>query len=152
MPKDVDRVIRVGGSSIIPCMRAALNNVLGEDKAYGDKNPHLCVAEGAAMYAAYLDDHEVFGREIEIHTVTCHALGVETSGGAFHRLIPANRKTPCEHREYFTTDSDNMTNLDIECYQGSDPLVKGNSHIGTVSIFGLPPRPKGQLDIAVTLR
>ena len=151
-PSQVDRVILVGASSKIPCVRSLVNNLIGEEKVYGNTNPSLCVAEGAAMYAAYLDDREVFGRDIEVKTITCHALGVETTGGKFQKLIDANRKTPCEQRQLFTTDIDNMTSLDINVYQGSAPLVKNNSLIGTVSISGLPKCPARELDIWVTFK
>lgn len=148
----VDRVILVGGSSKIPRMRSLVCDLIGEDKVYGNTNSSLCVAEGAAMYAAYLDDREVFGRNIEVKTRTCHALGVEKLGGEFHELIAANRKTPCEQRQLFTTSTDNMTLLDINVYQGSARLVKDNSLIGTVSISGLPERLAGELDIWVIFK
>jgi len=151
-PTQVDRVIRVGGSSAIPRMKQLLNEQIGEDKIWGNTNPALCVAEGAAMYAAYLDDREVFGIDIEIRTRTSHALGIETANGIFYPLIAANRKTPCEMRQIFTTDADNVTSLDINVYQGSGRLVKDNSLIGTVNVSGLPPMEKGKLDIEVLFR
>lgn len=151
-PSDVDRVILVGGSSKIPRMKQLLNDMIGADKVYANTNPALCVAEGAAMYAAYLDDREVFGREIEIRTRTCHDLGVEIANGKFHPLIRANHKTPCEKRQIFTTESDNVTSFDINVYQGADRLVKNNSLVGTVSISELPQRPKGELDIVVAFK
>lgn len=125
-PSEVDRVILVGGSSKIPRIKQLLNDMIGADKVYGNTNPALCVAQGAAMYAAYLDDREVFGREIEIHTRTCHDLGVEIAGGKFYPLIRANRRAPCEQRQIFTTDTDNVTSFDINVYQGSDRMVKNN--------------------------
>lgn len=151
-PSDVDRVIRVGGSSNIPCMKNLLNDMIGVEKVYGNTNASLCVAEGAALYAAYIDDRQIFGKEIEIKTRTCHALGIEITKGEFYPLITANRKTPCEHKQVFTTDVDDMTSLDVNVYQGSSKLVKNNALVGTVNITGLPPRPKGQLDIEVTFR
>lgn len=151
-PSDVKRVILVGGSSRIPHIKSLLTESIGEDKIYRNINPSLCVAEGAAMYAAYLDDREVFGREIEIRTRTCHPLGVENEGGVFFALISANRKTPCEQHQVFTTTADNMTSLDITVYQGPARLVKDNTHIGTINITGLPPKPRGELDIHVTFK
>ena len=151
-PSKVDRVIAVGGSSIMPCMKSLLAEMIGVDKLYSNINPALCVAEGAAMYAAYLDDHDVLGREIEIITRTCHALGVETVGGRFHKLIVENRKTPSESTEWFTNSVADMTEFELKVYQGSSPLVAGNALIGTLKISNLPPRPKDQLDIAVTFK
>ncbi|MFM8821389.1 MAG: Hsp70 family protein, partial [Phenylobacterium sp.] len=151
-PSDVDRVILAGGSSRIPCMKALLWDLIGEDKVYGNTNPLLCVAEGAAMYAAYLDDREVFGRELEIRTRTCHALGVATMGGKFEVIIPANLKTPCQRKKLFTTSVDNVTDVNINVYQGSAALVKDNTLIGTLSIAGLPQRIRDELDIWVTFK
>lgn len=152
-PSSVDRVIRVGGSSHIPVMKKLLENKIGGDKMYGNIDPSRCVAEGAALYAAYLDDKEVLkGRDMEILTRTCHALGVEMAGGVFHPIIPPNRKTPCETRMLFTNDQDNMEAIDIKVYQGSSKAVADNSLIGELSIPNLPQKPAGDLDIWVTFK
>jgi molecular chaperone DnaK len=147
----VDRVIRIGGSSRIPLMKRLLEDHVG-DKVWGNTDEILSVVRGAAMYSAFLDDPEIFGREIEICTRTCHALGVETSGGRFEVVIPANLKTPCERRKTFTFDADGMTAHDINVYQGASRLVANNALIGTVPVSGLPGRPKGELDIWVTFK
>lgn len=148
----VDRVILVGGSSKVPRMKSLVCDLIGEDKVYGNTKASLCVAEGAAMYAAYLDDPNVFGRNIEVKTRTCHALGVETKDGEFHEVIPRNRKTPCEKSCIYSTSTDNMTSLDINVYQGSSRLVKDNSLIGTVNISDLAERPAGELNIEVIFK
>jgi len=148
----VDRVILVGGSSRIPRIKSLVGDLIGRDKVYEYTRPDLCIAEGAAIYAAYLDDPETFGREIQITTRTSHALGVEIHGGEFFTLIPANRKTPCEYRQSFTTHTDNQSALDINVYQGSARLVKENSRIGTINIPDLPLREADELDIEVTFK
>lgn len=149
-PSEVNRVILVGGSSKIPRVKSLICDLIGAEKVYQNTNPWLCVAEGAAMYAAYLDNREVVNREIEIRTRTSHALGVEIKDGEFYPLIAANRKTPCQQTQVFSTSIDNQTSFDIKVYQGSDRLVKNNSSIGTISISELPRRPQGELDIWVT--
>lgn len=149
---DITRVIKVGGSSKIPLISQFLETEIGAGKVYGNTNPDLCVAEGAAIYAAYLDDKDIFEREIIIKTRTCHALGIELSGGIFHPLIPANRKNPCQASQTFTTDKDNMTELEVNVFQGSARLVRDNAKIGTVQVRGLTPKPKGELDITITFK
>ncbi len=104
------------------------------------------------MYAAYLDDREIFGREIEVKTRTCHALGVEKGGGKFFEMIAANQPTPGEREQHFTNDTDNMTSLDLNVYQGSAPDVKDNTLIGTVNITDLPPAKADSLDIKVIFK
>lgn len=151
-PSDMSRVILVGGSSKIPCIRSLVCDLISKEKVYGNINGSLCVAEGAAMYAAYLDDREIFGREIEVRTRTCHALGVEKSGGKFSELIAANQPTPSERRQLFTNDVDYVTFLDINVYQGSAVDVKNNTLIGTVKVTDLPPAKAGSLDINVIFK
>lgn len=149
-PSQVDRVILVGGSSKIPRIKSLVSDLIGAEKVYDNTNPWLCVAEGAAMYAAYLDNREVFGRDIEIRTRTSHALGVEIKDKEFYPLIAANRKTPCQQIQIFGTTADYQSYLDIHVYQGCDRLVENNTLIGTISIADLPKRPQGELDIWVT--
>ncbi|MBL7221550.1 MAG: Hsp70 family protein [Phycisphaerae bacterium] len=151
-PKDVDRVILVGGSSRIPCMKDLLCEVIGEEKVYSAGNASQCVAEGAALYAAYLDEPDVFGREIEITTRTCHALGVEVAGGRFAVVIPGNRMAPCESVHLFANPEDNVTSIDFNVYQGSQRMVKDNTMIGTVNVNGLPPRGARELEIKATFK
>jgi molecular chaperone DnaK len=150
-PHEVNRVIRVGGSSRIPCMKELLDEIIGEDKVWGNMDPSLCVAEGAAMYSAFIDDREIFGVDVEIRSRTSHTLGVEIAGGEFFTMIPSNRKTPCEARQFFGTDTDDSTSLDINVYQGSSKWVKNNSLVGTLEINDLPKCPK-ELDIEVTFK
>lgn len=144
----VTRVIKVGGSSKIPIMSSLLQDYIGENKIYGNTNASLCVAEGAAIYAAYLDDPEVFGREIEITTRSCHALGIEISGGEFHEIIPANCKTPCARSQIFEPESPDQVQVNLEVYQGSGKHVKDNSKIGTVTVQLHPDDgPKPEIEV-----
>jgi molecular chaperone DnaK (HSP70) len=149
--QDITRVIKVGGSSRIPAMTALLTDMVGPNKVYSGLRESLCVAEGAAIYAAYLDDPEVFGRDIEITTRTCHALGVEVRGGEFYELIPANRKTPCTREQLFEPESPDQKEVDVEVYQGSSRFVKDNTKIGTVRI-PLEPERDRKPDIKVTFK
>ncbi|MEI6135245.1 MAG: Hsp70 family protein [Desulfomonile sp.] len=150
--KDVTRVIKVGGSSKIPIFSKILQDGIGADRVYGNIDASLCVAQGAAIYAAYLDDKKVLGREIDIITRSAHALGLETADGGFFPLIPANRKLPYEYTQIFATDQDNMTQLEVAVYQGSSKIAHENSLIGKVYAQGLEPKPKGVLNIRITFK
>ncbi len=149
-PGSMQRVILVGGSSAIPCIKTLLGDIIGANKVYEDREPSLTVVKGAAMYAAYLDDRGVLGREVVITTRTCHALGVELNGGMFDIVIAANRQAPCKGESLFCTSEENQVSLRVNVYQGAQPLVKDNTLIGTIHIGDLPPRPKGKLEIPVT--
>jgi len=150
--RDITRVIKVGGSSKIPAFSEMLQEGIGEDRIYGNIDPALAVAQGAAVYAAYLDDKDVLGREVEIITRNCHALGIETADGAFFPLIPTNRRLPAECAQIFTTDKDGMTELEVAVYQGSAKVAKENALVGKVPVPGLVPRPRETLNIKITFK
>jgi molecular chaperone DnaK len=148
-PAEIGVVIKVGGSSRLKIMSDLLRTKFGAQKIYGDINVDLCVAEGAAIYAAMQDGRLDIGKKIEVQVRTSHALGVEVENGAFHTIIPSNRRAPCEGSAIFTTDADYITELDIDVYQGNSAMVAGNSKVGTVHVTNIVPRPKGALDIKV---
>ena len=150
-PSDIDRVIRVGGSSHIPCIKNLLDDILGAEKTWSNINPSTSIAEGAAMYAAYLDNTDFFDKKIVIRTRTSHALGLKTSGNRFKQLIPANRQAPCTAKQVFTTAKDNVKKLDIGVYQGSGKKISKKTHslIGKIPINNLAPKRAGEVDIVV---
>jgi len=150
-PSDIDRVIRVGGSSQIPCVKNLLDGILGAEKTWSNINPSTSIAEGAAMYAAYLDNTDFFDKKIVIRTRTSHALGVKTAGNRFKELIPANREAPCTARQVFTTNKDNVKKLELAIYQGSGRNVSKKTHslIGKIPIKNMPAKLAGEVDIEV---
>jgi len=144
----VTRVIKVGGSSKIPAMTELLEDSIGADRVFGNTNDALCVAEGAAIYAAYLDDPDVFGREIEIGTRSCHALGIEIEGGEFFEVTPANCKTPCSRSQIFVPGSAEQRSVNIDVYQGSAKVAKENTKIGTVQVaIELDDGPEPEIEV-----
>ena len=150
--RDINRVIKVGGSSRIPKIDELLSQKLGDNKTFGNIDPDLCVAQGASIYAAFLDVRIDWAKEIEIKTATAHALGVGLADGRVSVLIPANRQTPCKETRTFTTDTDNCEELDIDLYQGASKFIKNNKKIGTIHVPGLVKRPAGELDIKITFQ
>jgi molecular chaperone DnaK len=148
---DIDRVIRVGGSSQIPCIKNLLDDILGAEKTWSNINPSTSIAEGAAMYAAYLDNNDFFEKKIVIRTRTCHALGLKTAGDRFKELIPANREAPCSAKQVFTTTKDNVKKLKLAVYQGSGRKVTKKTHslVGKIPIKDMAPKLAGEIDIVV---
>lgn len=58
---DIDQVLLVGGSTSIPLVSEMLGAAFGEDKLRNDVHPMHCVALGAAIQAALLEDVECVG-------------------------------------------------------------------------------------------
>lgn len=60
-PEDMDQVLLVGGSSAIPLVRERLAEVFGREKLRTDVDPMTCVALGAAVQSALVEELECPG-------------------------------------------------------------------------------------------
>jgi len=149
---EINRPVLVGGSSRIPIMRDILKDLTGTEP-WESADRDLAVTRGAAIVAAKEDARIecISGdKEIVIEVPTSHALGVRTAGGVFTRLIPENRKTPCDATQVFEKKGQQGF-LNIEVFQGSGKKVTdaGVAKVGVVPITGLP---QGTIEIKVTFK
>ncbi len=145
-PKDVDRVVFVGGPTRMPVVRAFFEDLFGR-KAEMGVDPMECVAAGAAIQAGVLAG-EVGG--IVLVDVTPLTLGVETLGGIATSLIARNTPIPVKRTETFTTAADMQTSVTIHVFQGERPMAADNTSLGEFNLEGLPPAPRGIPKIEVT--
>jgi len=145
-PKQVDRVVFVGGPTRMPAVRAFFEEMFGH-KAEMGVDPMECVAAGAAIQAGVLAG-EVGG--IVLVDVTPLTLGVETLGGIATSLIARNTPIPVKRTELFTTAADMQTNVTVHVFQGERPMASDNTSLGEFTLDGLPPAPRGVPKIEVT--
>jgi molecular chaperone DnaK len=145
-PKNVDRVVFVGGPTRMPAVRAYFEDLFGH-KAEMGVDPMECVAAGAAIQAGVLAG-EVGG--IVLVDVTPLTLGVETLGGIATSLIARNTPIPVKKTETFTTAADMQTSVTVHVFQGERPMAADNTGLGDLVLDGLPPAPRGVPKIEVT--
>ena len=145
-PRDVGRVVFVGGPTRMPVVRAYFEELFGR-KAEMGVDPMECVAAGAAIQAGVLAG-EVGG--IVLVDVTPLTLGVETLGGIATPLIARNTPVPVKRSETFTTAADMQTSVTIHIFQGERPMSGDNTSLGEFNLDGLPPAPRGVPKIEVS--
>ncbi|MDD2420639.1 MAG: molecular chaperone DnaK [Heliobacteriaceae bacterium] len=145
-PKDIDKVILVGGSSRIPAVQEAIKRFLGKEPFKG-MNPDEVVAMGAAIQAGVLGG-EVKG--IILADVTPLSLGIETLGGVCTVLIDRNSRIPTTKSEIFTTAGDNQTSVEVHVLQGERKIAAQNKTLGRFHLTGIPSAPRGIPQIEVT--
>ena len=145
-PRDVGRVVFVGGPTRMPVVRAYFEELFGR-KAEMGVDPMECVAAGAAVQAGVLAG-EVGG--IVLVDVTPLTLGVETLGGIATPLIARNTPVPVKRSETFTTAADMQTSVTIHIFQGERPMSGDNTSLGEFNLDGLPPAPRGVPKIEVS--
>ena len=145
-PADIDEVVMVGGSTRVPLVLRAVEELFGK-KAYTAINPDEVVALGAAVQAGILMGVQ---RDTLLLDVTPLSLGIETLGGALGKLIMRNSTVPCQATETFTTYVDGQTAVDIHVLQGERELVKDCRSLGRFQLRGIPAMPAGLPRIDVT--
>ncbi len=144
-PRDIDRVILVGGATRMPALWELARQWLGKEP-YQSINPDEVVALGAAIHAGML-----VGAidKVVLLDVLPLSLGIQTQGGLFTRIIPRNTPLPASEARVFTTAADCQTSVDIQVWQGERELVLDNLPLGQFQLEGIPPLPRGTPKIEV---
>ena len=145
-PKQIDRVVLVGGSTRMPAVRRLARELLGKEP-FKDINPDEVVALGAAIQANILTG-EI--KDVVLIDVTPLSLGIETEGEIFSKIIDKNTTIPVSRGQIFTTAKDNQTQVDIHVLQGERLLVSDNISLGNFELCDIPLGRRGELQIEVT--
>jgi molecular chaperone DnaK len=145
-PKDVDRVILIGGQTRMPLVRKVVEDLVGKQAERG-VDPMECVAVGAAIQGAVLAG-EV--KDILLLDVTPLSLGVETLGGVATKIIERNTTIPTKRSQVFSTAADSQTTVTIHVLQGERSMADDNISLGMFNLTGIPPAPRGVPQIEVT--
>ena len=138
---DLDGILLIGGSCRIPKVQEALTKEFGVT-LLKSSNMDLAVAEGAAIQANNIVGGEG-STDILLVDVCPIALGIETMGGVFTKLIEANTTIPCTKKETFSTAIDNQTTVTVHVLQGERPMAKDNKSLGQFNLDGILPAPRG---------
>ena len=146
-PKEIDRIILVGGSTRIPAVHKAITTIFDNMQIDRSVNPDKAVAAGAAIQAG------VLGGEVEdvlLLDITPLSLGIETLGEVFTKIIERNTTVPTSKSQIFSTAADGQTTVEIHALQGERAMAKDNKSLGKFLLTGIPVAPRGMPQIEVS--
>src|ERR1700690_2215170 len=144
-PEQIDEVVLVGGSTRIPLVRQAVENLF-RARPHTDLNPDEVVALGAAVQAGILTGAV---EDKLLLDATPLSPGIETMGGVVSKLIHRNSTIPASATETFTTAVDGQKNVLIHVLQGERELVKDCRSLARFDLKDIDPLPAGAPRIEV---
>src|SRR3954466_14086261 len=145
-PRDIDRVILVGGMTRMPKVQQVVQQFFGKEPHKG-VNPDEVVAVGAAIQGGVLKG-EV--KDVLLLDVTPLSLGVETAGGVFTKIIDKNTTIPARKSQVFSTAVDNQPIVNVHVLQGEREMAGDNKTLARFELVGIPPAPRGVPQIEVS--
>ncbi len=161
-PQQLDAIVLVGGSTLMPPVRRMIKQVTGIEP-YTGISPYTSVAQGAAIHAAILEVkhrgdasgmsekvRKLLGN-IRQENVNSHGLGVAAvnpkSGKLInHVMIPRNTRLPVQASQVFKTTRNNQERVSVQVLEGDAPDPAACSLLGKCRITELPgDLPRGSL-------
>lgn len=144
---EINDVILVGGQTRMPMVQQAVTDFFGKEPRK-DVNPDEAVAVGAAIQGGVLGGDV---KDVLLLDVTPLSLGIETMGGVMTKLIEKNTTIPTKAQQVFSTAEDNQNAVTVHVLQGERELASDNKSLGRFDLTDIPPAPRGQPQIEVTL-
>src|SRR5215469_5094600 len=157
-PRDIDRILLVGGTSKIPLVRRYVAEKLaGKDPESFDRvDPMTCVAQGAAIVSAILQgapglDNYAYSVKLE-HSLCANPVDQRTNRVFLDPIIKRGADIPCSFSKMYYPVADPADRVLISVYEGDNydnPESQENVKLAEIPWEFKPPRPQrdGGLDV-----
>jgi molecular chaperone DnaK len=158
-PKDIDRVLLVGGSSKIPLVKRYVTEKLAgkEPEPFDRVDPMTCVAQGAAIVSAILQgapglDNYAYSVKLE-HSLCANPVDQRTNRVFLDPIIKRGADIPCSYNKTYYPVADPADRVLISVYEGDvydAPESPENVKLAEIPWEFKPPRAQrdGALDVS----
>ena len=158
-PKDIDRVLLVGGTSKIPLVRRFVTEKLAgkEPEPFDRIDPMTCVAQGAAIVSAILQgapglDNYAYSVKLE-HSLCANPVDQRTNRVFLDPIIKRGADIPCSFNKTYYPVADPAERVLISVYEGDvydNPESPENVKLAEIPWEFKPPRPQRDGALEVT--
>jgi molecular chaperone DnaK len=145
-PEDITKVLLVGGQTRSPIIISRVREIFRREPSI-EINPDEVVAIGAAIQVGVLAGDV---KDLILLDVIPLALGIETRGGLFTKLLERNSTIPTKKSLVFTTVADNQQVVEVHVLQGEREIAAGNRSLAKFELVGIQPAPRGLPQVEVT--
>ncbi|MGL4553883.1 MAG: Hsp70 family protein [Gemmataceae bacterium] len=157
-PKDIDKVLLVGGTSKIPLIRRYVSEKLGgkEAESFDRVDPMTCVAQGAAIVSAILQgaaglDSYAYSVKLE-HSLCANPVDARTNRVFLDPIVKRGSDIPCSFTKKYFPVADPADRVMISVYEGDvydNPDSPENVKLAEIPWEFKPPRPQRDGEIEV---
>jgi molecular chaperone DnaK len=145
-PKDIAKVMLVGGATRTPLVSNLLRQRMGLDPRF-EINPDLIVAMGAGIQGGVIAGEKRHSILVDITPHTWNTTAISLRRG-FEEvvcvpIIPRNTPLPASKSEMVFTMYDEQEKTKVEVYQGEGDIPDDNLLIGDFMVEGLSAVPAG---------
>jgi molecular chaperone DnaK len=157
-PRDIDRILLVGGSSKIPLVRRFVAERLAgrEPESFERVDPMTCVAQGAAIVSAILQgapglDNYAYSVKLE-HSLCANPIN-ERRQVYLDPIIKRGADIPCSHTKKYYPVADPAERVLISVYEGDtydNPESPENVKLAEIPWEFTPPRTQRDGELEVT--
>jgi len=158
MPRDIDRVLLVGGTSKIPLIRRFVTERLAgkEPEPFDKVDPMTCVAQGAAIVSAILQnapglDRYAYSVKLE-HSLCANPIN-ERNQVYLDPIIKRGADIPCKFTKTYYPVADPCERVMISVFEGDvahEPEHPENAMLAEIPWEFKPPRPQRDGALEVT--
>jgi molecular chaperone DnaK len=158
-PKDIDKVLLVGGSSKIPLVKRYVTEKLAgkEPEPFERVDPMTCVAQGAAIVSAILQgapglDNYAYSVKLE-HSLCANPVDQRTNRVFLDPIIKRGADIPCSYNKTYYPVADPADRVLISVYEGDvydAPESPENVKLAEIPWEFKPPRSQrdGGLEVS----
>ena len=148
---DIDDIILVGGSSIIPKIQEMVKKFFNREKLTSsiNINPSESVAYGAS-YLASVIKRKIIDENVVLVDIIGISIGIEICDGKMEIIIPKDTSIPNSKSKIIETSCDNQTSMKFCIYQGEDiNNIYNNFFIHEILITDIEEAPAGEMKFEV---